>query len=68
MAQNLMYGEIHQIPVVGLLCILQIHGYGLVTLLDGIGIVFQSFGGQLLKLCHKNQEATESYLMPLVHQ
>ena len=48
--------------------VVQIHGDNLVALPDGIGIVLQSSGCQLLKLRHEHQETAEPHFMPTVQQ
>ena len=67
MAEDLVNGEIDEVPVVRLLGILQIHRHNLVALSDGLNIVFQSFGGQSFKLCHKNQKTAKPHFVPTVH-
>ena len=44
-----MDGEIDEVPVVRLLGILQIERENLVTSLDGLVVVFESFGSELLE-------------------
>ena len=63
-----MNGEVYQVPVVGLLCILQVQLNNLIALGDGIGIVLQAFGGQLFEFCYENQETAEAHFVPAVHQ
>ena len=68
MPQYLVHRQIHEVPVIRLLCILQIHLNDLIALLDSLCIVLQPLRSQLLKLRHKNQEATKPHLVPSVYQ
>ena len=61
-----MHGEVDQVPVVGLLGILQVHLYYLVALGNGIGVVLHALGGLLLKLRNQDEEAAEAHLVPAV--
>ena len=63
-----MDGEVDEIPVVGLLGILQIHRQDFIATANGGLIVGQPFRSQPFELRHKNQQSTETNLMPAAHQ
>ena len=50
MAENFVYGEVYEVPVVGLLGILQVQLNNLIALGDSISVVLQAFGGLLFEL------------------
>jgi len=68
MPQNFMHREVHEVPVIHLFSVLEIHRYDFITSFDCLSIILQPYGCQLLKFRHKNQETTESHLMPTIHQ
>ena len=53
--KNLMDGEIDEIPVVGLLGVLQIKREDFITAFDGSLIILQFLRRQSFELRHKNQ-------------
>ena len=58
MPQNLVDRQVYQVPVVGLLCVLQVERDYLVALLNSLLVTLQPLCGQSLKLVNKNQEPT----------
>ena len=67
-SQNFRSCQVYQVPVVGPLGILQIEAQYLVATADGGGIVLQPLDGQLLKLCHHDEQAAEPHLVPAAHE
>ena len=68
MPQNLIYRQVHKVPVIGLLGILQVERHDFISLLDGLLVMFQSFRGQSLKLVDKDQETAETDFVLAGHQ
>ena len=68
MSQNLRSRQVHQIPVVRLLPILQIHRHNLITLPDSLCIIYQSLQGKFLKPIHQYQQSAQPHLMPFRQQ
>ena len=60
--------QIHQIPVVGALCVAQVEGYYLVARPDGLRVASQTFGCSLLELIHQDQQTAQAHLMPTTLQ
>ena len=53
MAKDLVDGEVDEIPVVGLLGILEIERENLVTSTDGLSVIFKALCCQFLELRHE---------------
>ena len=68
MAQDLMHGKIHEIPVVRPLRILQIERHDLIALSDGLLIIRKPFRSQPLELVDQDQKPAEPHFVPAAHQ
>ena len=68
MAEYLMDGEVHEVPVVRLLSVMQIKRQDFIAGTDGSLVVFEALRCQPFELRHKNQQAAEPHLMPTIHQ
>ena len=68
MSEDLVDGEVDEIPVVCLFGVLEIHGEDFIATADGSLIAFEAFGSLFLKLRHEDEQPAETDFVPAAHE
>ena len=68
MSQKFGCRHVHQIPIIGLLYMVEIERKDIVATSYSVFSVFKAFACQFAELRYKNEKATKTYLMPFAHQ